>query len=252
VVAVLDRSSSWRVLSSAVLTGRLYTGLYFFPLILGLYLVTPLLARALAGFSRQEVLRIGLVLTAVTCAWDSTVAYVASHSRIDVAATPTVFTYWVPYVGYFVLGCALAGMTVSRQAGLRALLVAVAAAAVNTFVASGYGPDRLEQVLPTDYQGWAVAVLTVALFVAALGLLPPAAGSPSLTQRVLERAGAMTLGVFAGHLLVLYALQHSGVLTVVHGASRLSELAYLTVGTVVLAYPATWALSYVPGVRRLV
>ncbi|MDP9181686.1 MAG: hypothetical protein M3P04_02765, partial [Actinomycetota bacterium] len=120
------------------------------------------------------------------------------------------------------------------------------------WVGSGSSPRWLLELLGTGYYAWFAALMTAALFVAVAGLLPRREQSATWVERFVEVAGGLTLGVFGCHLLVLYALQHSGVLTVVHGASRLSELAYLGVGTVVLSFAVAWLLSWVPGLRQLV
>lgn len=245
---VLDDPSGPGEVLAQLLTGRTYTGLYFFWLVLGLYLVTPALSTALARLDATGLLRVGVGLTALTCLWRSTVDLVSDTSGIDVTSTPTVFTYWVPYLGYYVLGAALVRTRVDRLRGAVALAVAALASGLTVWLASAGVPDES----PTTYFAWSVALATAALFVAATGLLPPREGSPSALGRLVERMGALTLGVFASHLLVLYALQQSGVLSVTKGASRPLELAYLGVGTVLGSYALAWLLSRVPGLRRLV
>jgi surface polysaccharide O-acyltransferase-like enzyme len=248
---VLEWPSGFHDIFTRVLTGRTYTALYFFWLVLGLYLLTPALRKVLDGLTQPALLRVGLALTALTCLWATTVSYVGSESTVDVRSTPTVFTYWVPYVGYYVLGAALARVQLPRRTGVVALAAVAAASAGSIWIGSGSAPRWVGIALPTGYQGWFVAVATAGLFLAAVALLPTR-DRTTPWQRFVDVLGGLTLGVFACHLLVLYALQHSGVLTVVRGASRLIELAYLSVGTVVLSFALAWLLSQVPGLRRLV
>jgi surface polysaccharide O-acyltransferase-like enzyme len=248
---VLDRPSGPADVLTRVATGRTYTALYFFWLVLGLYLATPALRKLLDGLSQELLVRVGLGLTALTCLWASTVSFVAHESNVDVSATPTVFTYWLPYVGYYVLGAALTRVVVPRRTGWLAAAVAVSASVVTIWIGSGSAPRWVAVALPSGYQAWFVAIATTSMFVAAVGLLP-VRDTSSAVERFVDVAGGLTLGVFACHLLVLYGLQHSGVLTVVHGASRLTELAYLAAGTVVLSFALAWVLSQVPGLRRLV
>lgn len=247
---VLDAPSGPSVVLTEFLTGRTYTGLYFFWLILGLYLLTPALSAALARLSASQLLAAGVGLTALTCLWRSTLGLVAGST--DVSASPTAFTYWLPYVGYYVLGAALARARVDRRQGGLALGVAALATLGTVWISSGSAPALLGKAIPTGYQSWLVALATAALFVGVSGLLPPGSERGSVGERLVVRLGSLTLGVFAGHLLVLYALEHSGVMTVTRGASRLLELAYLGVGTVVGSFVLAWALSRVPGLRRLV
>jgi surface polysaccharide O-acyltransferase-like enzyme len=248
---VLGWSSSPNDVLTRVLAGRTYTALYFFWLVLGLYLLTPALRKVLDGLSQPALLRVGLGVTAATCLWATTVSYVANESAIDASSTPNVFTYWVPYVGYYVLGAALARVQLPRRTGFVALAVVLVASACSVWIGSGKAPYWVAVVLPIGYQAWSVAAVTIGLFLAAVALLPTRERSTAW-ERLVDVAGGLTLGVFACHLLVLYALQHSGVLTVVNGASRLLELAFLSVGTVVLSFALAWLLSQVPGLRRLV
>ena len=249
---VLDAPKRPLTVIAVALAGRTYTALYFFWLILGLYLVTPALRKVVGDLDQRALLRLALAVTAITCAWQTTTAFIGAHSRINVVATPTAFTYWMPYVGYFLLGAALAQRPVPRSVAPRAAAGFAAATLVNVWQASGHVPHALAWVSPVSYHGWLTAVATVSLFLLGGALLPSSAERPGPLMRLVEVLGGLTLGVFAMHLLVLYGLQHAGLLTVVHGASRLLELGYLAGATLVLSFLAAWVLSRLPGTRRLV
>jgi hypothetical protein len=141
---------------------------------------------------------------------------------------------------------------VPRSVAPRAAAAFAVATAVNIWQASGHVPHSLAWVSPVSYHGLLTAVATVSLFLLADALLPASDARPGRLMRLVEVMGGLTLGVFAMHLLVLYGLQHAGLLTVTKGASRLLELGYLTGATVVLTFAAAWVLSRIPGVRRLV
>lgn len=249
---VLDAPKRPLTVIAVALAGRTYTALYFFWLILGLYLVTPALRKVVADLEPRDVRRLALTVTAVTCAWQTTTAFIGAHSRIGVVATPTAFTYWMPYVGYFLLGAALVQRPVPRSVAPRAAAAFLVATAVNVWQASGHVPHALAWVSPVSYHGWLTAVATVSLFLLAAALLPASDARPGRLMRLVEVMGGLTLGVFVMHLLVLYGLQHAGVLTVTKGASRLLELGYLSAATIVLTFAAAWVVSHVPGARRLV
>lgn len=233
-----------------VLSGRTYTGLYFFWLILGLYLATPALRVLLAGLDDTRLLLAGLGLTALTCAWDTTNAFIDRFSGVDVTSTPNAFTYWMPYVGYFVLGAALARHPIPRRVVPWAAGVLVLASTVSVLETAGRTPRTLTWLLPVDYQGWGVAVATVALFLLVAALLP-AVTEPGLVTRFVQVLGGLTLGVFALHLMVLYGLQR---LVVREGViPRSVPVLLLTLaGTVVIPFALAWLMSRVPGLRRLV
>ena len=249
-VVVLHRHSTAPMLLALALSGRTYTALYFFWLILGLYVATPALRTLLGGLDRDALLKVGLALTAVTCAWQTTVLFIGRYSSVDVEARPTAFTYWMPYVGYFVLGGALVQRRFARRAAPTAGLVALVSTAATVWVASGNAPHLLALVASSSYQSWTVAITTAALFVLAASLLDDEReAGPAL--RFVTVLGNATLGVFATHLLVLYGLAHLGVLTVVDGASRLLELGYLISGTLVISFAIAVVGGRVPGLRRV-
>ena len=243
-----------------VLSGRTYTALYFFWLILGLYVITPALRKLLDGVEPSQLVTLGVLLTAATCLWQTLALFINSYTEVDATSTPNALSYWIPYVGYFVLGAGLARVTLQSRAALPASVVLVASTALTVWVDSGEGPVALRTIASDSYQGWGVALSSAALFVlvcALCGHRPASGSTPGRAHRLLDTLGGATLGVFAGHLLILYALQHAdvlrvGSLTVAHGASHLSELGFLLVVTTVLSFAFAVAGSKVVGVRRLV
>lgn len=251
-LVVLDRPGDPTRVIAGVVAGKTYTALYFFWLILGLYLATPALRKLLQGLDGDAVLRAGVLLTALTCAWQSAVIFIATYGVIiDASASPNAFSYWLPYVGYFVLGAALAQRSVPRRALRWAVPAFVLSTALTTWVASGRRPRGWNVVFSASYQGWLVAVATASLFVAVVALASGWSGEGRLA-RVLHVLGNLTLGVFAMHLMVLYGLQHAGFLSVTKGASRLLELGYLAGATLVVAFALSWLMSHLPLLRRLV
>jgi surface polysaccharide O-acyltransferase-like enzyme len=249
-IVVLDRDRTFPMLIALWLSGRTYTALYFFWLILGLYVATPWLRVLLGGLDRDALLKVGLGLTALTCAWQTTVLFVDRYSSVDVDSTPTALTYWVPYVGYFVLGGALAQRRFARRAAPVAGLVALVSTAVTVWVASGSSPRILSLVASSSYQSWTVAVTTAALFVLVASLLE-GEREAGVGLRFVVVLGNATLGVFATHLLVLYGIRHLGLLTVVDGASRLLELGYLITATLAVSFAIAVVGGKLPGMRRV-
>jgi surface polysaccharide O-acyltransferase-like enzyme len=120
------------------------------------------------------------------------------------------------------------------------------------WAASGSSPSQLTLVFSSSYLGWSVALTTVSLYVLAASLMPPSEEAPHALLGALDRLGAVTLGVFATHLLVLYGLQHAGALSVRAGASTYAEVAYLAVVTVTVSFALALLLSRLPVLRRLV
>jgi surface polysaccharide O-acyltransferase-like enzyme len=251
---VLGWTLTWRSVLTGVLLGRTYTALYFFWLILGLYLVAPLLWRMVGGRSRREQAAIAVGITAATCLWWSVTGVLTDLGVDGAAPTFTVLTYWIPYVGYFLLGPVLLTLPVTRRTAWVATAVLAGSLAVTFWQGTEPSATHLLDVLsPVGYQSWFVALSTVALFVAARYWFR--AGTWWARGRfaaLVVRLGALTLGVFAIHLIVLYGLQHRPFHSLAHGATSLPGLAFLYVGTVVLSFALAWGMSKVPYLRRIV
>jgi surface polysaccharide O-acyltransferase-like enzyme len=188
-----------------LLATQVYTHLYFFWIILGLYLVTPLLRSFIALQGRRDVLALGLGALAFTLL----VTFGTAVLRLTgVAATswgPPMLTLWIPYVGYFVLGYALRELV---PGGRGVLLALVGFGAGNALTAWQYMAARGDPVASTlfggGYLGLPTAVATIAIFV--LGRAIVARWTPLATAPLAGRAralGNLTLGVFIVHFAVL-------------------------------------------------
>jgi Uncharacterized protein conserved in bacteria len=188
-----------------LLRANLYVQLYFFWIILGLYLVTPLLRSALVGRSRRDLLIIGG--GAIAWMW-SVRAGAVVLTAIGTSTTvwqPAALTLFAPYIGYFILGYALRDVVLSGRALLVAGLVFVAAEAV---VIAQYALWASNPVAATliggGYQGLPVAISAIMLFTIVRSLVPATsrAARPPFAAPM-RHLGELSLGVFIGHLVVL-------------------------------------------------
>ena len=236
-----------------LLTGNVYTAMYFFWLILGLYLVAPFLWRVVDGLPQRTWLFLGLGLVAAASAWLTTMTFLGGLDAGVRQGTATVWTLWIPYVGFFVLGGALARRPPSRREGLWGAVAFVVATSITVLERAGYGPDWVRTVSPPGYSSWLVAVSTIGLWLAAAwfcreGTLLARGRLGALG----ERLGALTLGVFGVHLMVLYGLGRWLAPGLSDGSIRLPAFLAVVVGTLVLSWAAAWAMSKVPLLRRVV
>ncbi len=105
IVAFTDRPTDFHTLAQLFLTGRLWTALYFLWIVLGLALVTPLLVPWIASATRRAQVAAGLALAAVPAL---TVLTVPMRTDVlwkaDMSWVETPWTWWIPYLGYYVLG----------------------------------------------------------------------------------------------------------------------------------------------------
>lgn len=236
-----------------VLNGQVWTALYFFWIVLGLAVITPVLIPWVAQATRSAVLLAGVAAAAVP---------VLTLLTVPVRGVPLVWvhtpwTWWIPYLGYYLLGYAL------RDVVLRRARLAAVAGVVVTGIAvlawqwrrpTGLG-QTLERYQPAESY-YSVSVLAVAVGVFLLGrsLVRPGGGLRALCRPkvavVGRRLGDATLGVFASHLLVLEVVMR---LPVVGGPAATSVPALFARILLVLlgAYLIALVGRQVPLVRRV-
>jgi Acyltransferase family len=85
------------------LQGRMATALYFFWIVLGLAIVTPVLVPWIAAASRRAVVLAGVVAASLPILTLVTVPI----RQADLVWVETPWTWWIPYLGFYLLGYAL-------------------------------------------------------------------------------------------------------------------------------------------------
>jgi len=253
-----------RELLANLLEGRSYTALYFFWLIIGLYALTPLLWPLVSALTTRALGVAGAALAAVP-ALDVVLRGLVAVLRDEprVLPEPTLVTQFVPYVGYFLLGCALRSVEWrgARLVALAALLAGLLAQMVWQALAVEAAGDAAESaatgvlsvLLPLSYQGAVVGLSAVAVFLLARGLVHPGStwAAPSRAART-RRLGDLTFGVFAVHLLVFWAVAQVPGLDVEEGATTAPGVVLLSGMVVVVSFGVAWLLSRTPVLRRAV
>lgn len=196
---------------AALLTASSYPHLYFLPLIIGLTVITPILATYVSGSSRRAWITGGLA-----AAWALGVAAMPylTEGLLDEAIVPLqlgALTYFLPYVGYYVLGRATWSAPPSRRAAWWLLLVAVPLLIAATGWAYASPVTEIppgKALLPT-YLAPTVMPLSLALVISLLSL-GRSWRVGERTEHFLRRAGDATFGVFLVHFAVLIALRELG------------------------------------------
>ncbi|WP_418060579.1 acyltransferase [Pimelobacter simplex] len=189
-----------------LIDGRIYTALYFLWLILGLYLVAPVLAAFLAEGDRRRA-----VITAIVAAtWSAAILTLPGITSELGSSRPrgeNILIMFLPYIGLFVAGYA---WREPQRHGRRwlwtgALAVALMAEAVWQVAVR---PDHtwLQILGPIAYFGPQVTVAAVCLFVCVIDLCSRVT-LPERGQRILRALGAATFGVFLTHLVFVAVLR---------------------------------------------
>jgi surface polysaccharide O-acyltransferase-like enzyme len=256
LLASLRRDVDWQFAVSQTLIGELYTALYFFWLILGLYLVTPLLWPVIAGWSGRGVLIAGALLTAAP-ALDLVIrrltAVLGHPAR---AGDPTIVTQFVPYVGFFVLGSVLRDRVVRGWAlvaltgGVTAGLILITLQAAYPELLGAAGP-ALQVINPISYQGPLLGLVSVGVYLIVRSVVNPRSGlARDPWQSAARRLGDLTFGVFGCHLLVSYLIARLSGHSVGFGASTTIGIVGQNIAVIAVSFGVTAVAARVPILRK--
>lgn len=187
-----------------VLTGSVAPHLYFLWIVLGLSLLTPLLVPWVARASRtaRVLAAAGLWMVPVLSTWP------LGPDGEPVGLATVAWTWWLPYLGAYLMGEALHGVVLPRR------WVAPAVAAVLGLTAllvwqwqNPKAPAWLETWVGAHYYGPSVAVLCVLVLLLAQTTVRPGGALAVLAGpgvvRVVHPLATATMGIFALHFLVL-------------------------------------------------
>lgn len=242
-------------LLQAALTGKLYTALYFFWIVLGLALVTPLLVPWVASVTVHEVGIAGVALAAMP-ALAMAIVPVAPASE---AWVRTAVTWWVPYLGYYLLGYAVRRAPIRTWAGVASLAGFAGGAAWVVWQwkqPAGIGAV-LEHYQPAEsYFHPAVAIgACSAMYLTRWIVRPHALGAWFARERraaIGRTLGGATLGVFAMHQLVLFVVERAPWL----GGGPVADAPVQLLARCIVVFLGAYALaliaSRIPGLKRLV
>lgn len=252
-VVSLDTPISVATAIRLTLTGKLWTALYFFWIVLGLAIITPMLVPWIATVSRRTQLVAGIVAASIPALTLVTVPIRGA----DLVWVETPWTWWIPYVGYYLLGHALRDVVVTRwRLVLTSALVVAGSALLAWQWRRPEGLGRLiEHYLPAEsYYSPVVVVTAVSVFLTVRALIRPdgllrvlCRRSPSRLARHLADA---TLGVFGVHLLVLEGVLRIPKVGGPRAAGSVPELLVRCVLVLVIAYLVSLIARRIPLVRR--
>lgn len=258
-LSLASEDVGWRDVVARVLQGEAYTGLYFFWLILGLYLVTPLIWPAVSLLSRRTLAVTAVLLTALPAADLVTRRVISELGGAARSSDPTLFVQFLPYVGFYLLGYVLRDVVmrgVARVAlGLVTLALALELTAQVVYVKelSPTLHHLLTIVAPFSYQGPLLAMCAVGVFLLGHSVVHSRSrlARPAAAGRARWLAN-LTLGVFGCHLLVAYLLARAAGHPAPLGATTVPGIIGQNLLVVVLAFVLSAVLSRIPGLRRTV
>lgn len=219
---------------SAMFSGRPYYHLYFLFLISGLYLVTP--------FFSQLICRMGINANLLLIFACMSLSFIWRIAALD----QNFATWFVPYVGYYLLGSLLSGRKASNRLLVWAFLGSLCLTSIGTWVlvscigiSSPYGLYFYSYLSPN------VAIMSVCVFMFASRNMGSA---PSWFSRL----APLTLGVYLVHVLFLeqidrILLEHS----MQTGLIAL-DILVKSVLAVAVSLSVVYLASRVPVIKKLV
>lgn len=212
----LTRDGWWQGVGptlARVVQGQVAPHLYFFWIVLGLSLLTPLLVPWVARSGRREWVVAALAAYAVPVL--STWPLGTDGARVGLSHA--AWSWWLPYLGAYLMGWALRGVTLPRSSVVPAAGLAVGLSVLLTWQwRSDDAPGWLEQWVGAHYYSPTVGLLSVLVLLLAQTLVRPEGPLRVLTRPAVlgpvDAVAAAGMGIFALHYLVLLVGVDTGVL----------------------------------------
>ncbi|HXS47848.1 MAG TPA: acyltransferase family protein [Solirubrobacterales bacterium] len=232
----------------AIYVGAPYYHLYFLFVIAGLYLVTPLLARAISALSERQLAITAISALTLGFLWGGLPPWLPSTGS-------NAFSQFAPFVGYFLAGCWLVRVQLNRYVvpvSVAVFAVLLAASTVGTyFFVSTHGLELGRYLY--GYLSPPVILMSICVFLVLRVLVERReAQGPIRHIRALHFVGEATFGIFLIHpfLFSLWGDLPPDVPTA--GSSLALWLPATVAGLLAVSFVCTVVLKQIPYLRRLV
>jgi surface polysaccharide O-acyltransferase-like enzyme len=222
--------------------------LYFLFLIAGLYVLTPFVSLYAINVSRRQYLMTSLIILGVTTIW-YTIAILHSNS-----ADLNVTTQWVPYVGYFMLGCALKDVKIKRKALPFIVFIAsgIVMATATYFTAARFGINS-KGLFFYPYVSILSIIMAISAYLSGYVLYDQLTSSRTLREKtrmdsILRKLSGLTFCVYLIHFIVMDLASR---LLIINDGS-LKHAASLTLVTLTLSFALSFILVRIPKLKLIV
>ncbi len=230
-----------------VLNGPYYH-FWFLYLLIGLYLLTPLL-RVIVKSARLRVLRYFLLLWFIGTAIPPLITLFQPYG---LSTNVFMITGWL---GYFVLGAYLLRVHLKRIILLSLFLFGLVWTAIGTYFLVGTLGERLSQFF-LDYYSFSIITSSAALFLLFLTIHTHTQTESRLpnVNHALKVISENTLPIYLFHVMVLEALQkgYFGLKISVTTMTPLIEIPLLTIVTLSICLAVIVPLKKIPYVKRII
>ncbi|MCO7274290.1 acyltransferase [Cellulosimicrobium cellulans] len=253
LVTVLGEDVGVRAFVAQSATGRLYTALYFFWIVLGLALVTPVLVPWVSSAGRRAVGVAGAVLVGMTAASAAGEGLLG----LPTAWVQTAWTWWIPYLGLYLLGWALRDVVLRGRWLAAATVGAVGIGLLQWWLwENPAAPELVRLLLPTTYYGFQVQLYAVLVYLVVKSVVRPGGALGTLARPRVAATGRVlgdaTLGVFVLHLMVWNLMLSLPVVGGDEAAGSVPQMLGRVAFVLVVTYAIVLLLRRVPVVRRVV
>lgn len=244
--------SGWTILQG-ILNGP-YSQFWYMYVLVGLYLLTPILRVFIANAEHVLVKYFILI-------WVIGVAVLPCFLLITPFALNANVFVMTGYVGYFVLGTYLFTVKMDRKklVAFTALGLALTALATYALAAADYAygeaPKLVNMYFFQEYISPTVIFASVILFLLLLTVKPPAPEKMhSIKNRLIKLFGENTLAIFFVHVIILESIQN-GYLGFTLNRTLLDpivEIPLITVIVLFVSLAVVWALKKVPYLKTFI
>lgn len=223
--------------------------LYFLFIIVGLYVITPLINIVRGATTDRQFLNISALILSATTAWYTVASFVPGHT-----VSLDAITQFIPYIGYYMLGSAMKDASFRRRWTPIALFVlsCLVMAAATSITATMYGTVG-NGLFFYSYFSILTAIMAPLAFSALRSAYSLVLSKLDLhlqqrTQRILVTLSNATFGVYLVHMIVLTFLtahlhyDENGVK---------GSIIYIAL-TTLLSYALSLSLLRVPYLRRII
>jgi surface polysaccharide O-acyltransferase-like enzyme len=235
-----------RSVAGMILTGNPYYHLWFLYMIVGLYIVTPMLRKFVSRTPQRTRLLVIAAILVLANVWFQMDALLWNHHRL-------IFTMFLPFIGYYLCGYELPRIDARKVPSGVPLLAAV----LSTIYLAAFAPAFLARHGGVgtrylfDFFSLPTVFLSIGIFWAAY-LHDATAKSPTgVRKTALEWIASTTLGIYVLHPLVLAYIRrqmgnHAG------EGTFLAAVILVPLVTFAACYLVTSILMNIPILRRTV
>ncbi len=229
-----------------ILKGEPYYHLWFVYMILGLYLFTPFFRSYVRSSSVTE--RYYCILCILSL---GSVCSILEH--IDFINTHSIFTTFLPYIGYYLCGYQLRLIDKSKIRILP-LIIIILVSILCIAVGAGFFVNQLNIVKGWrffyDYFSPPVIILSIAIFLIIYKVFHHKKAIPERINSIIYNVTPATFGIFLIHPLILETLQKVFNLSSL-SYSPLLSIPLITLVTFLLSYFSVAMIMKIPYLKRI-